>query len=102
MSEMVERVARAMFEDDEPPSDHWSPQWDGLREKYVDGMPSHCKEYWRRKARVAIEAIREPTAKMVEAGEKHMDSCWTWNPDGGSSYNDPEGTFSAMIDEALK
>lgn len=55
MDEMVERVARAMYE-----------IW------YPCGMPPWgeaviSKETWRKSARAAIEAMREPTAAMQDA-----------------------------------
>ena len=54
MSEMVERVARAMFEDDQFDYEPKMPTWEetGVREEY------------RRKARIAIGAMREPTVAM--------------------------------------
>ncbi len=53
MSEMVERVARAMLEDSD--FKHW-----------ID---------WESAARAAISAMREPTDAMVSAGLKLVD----WN-----------------------
>ena len=106
MSEMVERVARALHEDEEPPSDHWSPQWDDLREKYVDGKPSHCKEYWRRKARAAIEAMREPTEAMVLSAAKELAEEGQWDRLGELPREylrvDARVVYDAMIDKALK
>lgn len=72
MSEMVERVARAISKADEN---------DGSIVTWVS---------YRRTARAAIEAMREPTESMMEAGEKHI----------------REGRFSSvnwkrMIDAAL-
>ena len=54
MSEMVERVARAMFEDDQFDYEPKMPTWEetGVREEY------------RSKARIAIRAMREPTEEM--------------------------------------
>ena len=58
MSEMVERVARAMFEDDQFDYEPRMPTWEetGVREEY------------RRKARIAIGAMRDPTEAMIDAG----------------------------------
>lgn len=57
--DMVERVARALFEMDDPP--------------LVEGkVPSLCDDVWsedyRKKARAAIAAMREPTEETIDAG----------------------------------
>lgn len=54
MSEMVERVARAIAEDQDGMEDYW--------DAYVNA------------ARAAIAAMREPTDKMIEAS---LDDAWT-------------------------
>lgn len=75
MSTMIEKVARAS--DD-------CPVWP-------------VKTYRSRLARAAIDAMREPTAGMVQAGL----NCDAWaEPDGGSD-SILSGTYSAMIDAAL-
>lgn len=67
MSEMVERVALAISGGD---------------------VPASILEIHRHRARAAIEAMREPTKKMVQ--------------EALCSANFPIGTWEAMIDEALK
>lgn len=74
MSEMVERVARAMFEADRGGS------WDDVRE--------NSKAMWRSFARAAIEAMREPTEAMINVGWRSM--------------NDERLPWEVMIDAALK
>ena len=54
MTEMIERVARALFAQE----CREFAQWPGTEEN---------QEYWRAAARAAIEAMREPTEAMLEA-----------------------------------
>lgn len=80
MSEMVERVARAICGD---PND--------------DGR--NVLEVHRQRARLAIAAMREPTEAMVEAGVRL--GC----PEGGGgdiTASEATDTWQKMIDEALK
>lgn len=76
MSEMVERVARAI-----------SPNW--------EYMSRNDRRNAVITARVAIEAMREPTEAMIKGAG------WLY-----PMYDDPhdrhEDVWSAMIDEALK
>lgn len=71
MSEMIERVALAMQENAEGAAGAF------------DKRPHDC---YIRSARVAIEAMREPTKAMCFAGHERYS----------------EGVWQAMIDEALK
>lgn len=59
MSGMVERVAKAIYEEDDPWHKAWP--WPNLSEKQAGA------EAYRRCARAAIEAMREPTEAMVNA-----------------------------------
>jgi hypothetical protein len=81
MSEMVDRVAKA-----------------------ISGAP-FPSELSRRKARAAIEAMREPTAKMIDTTAK-IDIERAGNDETNSIYNlrdeEIEFIWYAMIDEALK
>ena len=67
MSEMVERVARAIF-DARP---HHNPRKDGsLRVPEWGVQSDQTKAAFRRDARAAIEAMREPTeAQLVVAND---------------------------------
>lgn len=88
MSEMVERVARAMWLDqimhDGFPSPH--PTWEEMKEG------NHIKELVRSNARAAIAAMREPTSEMRLAGDRL-----------GGFRNDANAAerWRAMIDVAL-
>lgn len=90
MSEMVEKVAMALYLLD--------------RSKGAIGTFQAQKKEWEEKARIVIEAMREPTPSMV-------------HPDGFTAYGTPnfsdshfnchraddsEGIWKLMIDEALK
>ncbi len=83
MSEMIERVAQAISS-----SFH--------EEGYIEGLsdPSEWEEF-RKAAREAIRAMREPTAKMLAAPKKIMGGGFQ------NSHSDDE-TWEAMIDEALR
>lgn len=76
MIEMVERVAEAIAISGN------GGTWD-------DWYNEDQREFHRKRARAAIEAMREPTESMVEAG---------WNAPG----DQPQTHWEAMIDAALK
>lgn len=79
MSEMVERVARAIGT---------------VTGDYSEGagwLGDNTHEIGLRKARAAIEAMRDPTDAMVEQGD-------VWADGPGYSIK----VIEAMIDEALK
>jgi hypothetical protein len=86
MSEMVERVARAICADRAEP-------WLGLSE---DDRRSYCET-----ARAAIDAMRQPTREMVAAAERRDDP-------GSSVFEEPfvaiphDEAWEIMIDAALK
>ena len=71
MSEMIERVARAIMD--------------------ADGDPKGCEimEYQMRRARAAIEAMREPTAAMRQAASHDLEEF------------DPGIAWRTMMDAAL-
>lgn len=85
MSEMVDRVARALFAD------------------VVTGIPmadwnsedTDIHEHYRRMARVGIEAMREPTGLMVDAALAN-DKQWSIN-----AIPRLRTAWRAMIDAAL-
>lgn len=62
MNEMVERIARAMAEEEHPATD-----WELIDEPYTGDRGALFRDYWRRIARAAIAAMREPTEAMVQA-----------------------------------
>jgi hypothetical protein len=75
--DMIERVARAIAGCET--ADDWGD------------LTSHWQEQFRKEARAAIEAMREPTTDMCEAG---------W--DGFDDANVARSVWHAMIDAALK
>lgn len=89
MSEMIERVAMAIHAKHNAPdeNEHW---W------HVD--PSKCR-LSRQLARVAIEAIREPTPQMrVDGGIAWVEAL----PDSETYVDTADACWKAMIDEALR
>lgn len=78
MTTMIERVARAQAE-----------------VIFGKGCPLDDDDYVR--ARAAIEAMREPTDAMVDAGFDAGDD----TVQGYSENADPQDTWQAMIDAAL-
>jgi hypothetical protein len=83
MSEMIERVARAIYED------AWGIEW--------PPEPAGEADEYRRGARAAIEAMREPTEAMLSAaGTRRPRGDEVMGPDH------PWALWDAMIDAALK
>lgn len=94
MSEMIERVAKALY-DMEPIEDSGESidgfqvtpagalTWEAVKECHEE-----VAEHYREQAQAAIAAMREPTEAMMDAGDIFADNtvrqCW-----------------QAMIDEAL-
>lgn len=85
---MVERVARALAEDRRF-------DWGSMPEKAMSAAANE-REWFRRLARVAISAMREPTPEQMQAGH---DAHFRPHVDWVSSAKD---TYHAMIDAALK
>jgi hypothetical protein len=83
MSEMVDRVAKALCERD---GDNWDHFERGGVRLTTEGYSS--KDGYMRAARAAIAAMREPTRDMSLVGE--------------AAGNDSTRTWRAMIDEALR
>jgi len=76
MTEMIDRVARAI---------------DAL-------IREPCTLTFGEIARVAIEAMKEPTSAMIRSAEACSGSCYTCNRNW---YQDPAATWAHMIDIAL-
>lgn len=99
-SEMIERVARAIYEAD--PAEDQETDIDGrsLGKPYPIPWDSICEfdapsvEVFRRMARAAFEAMRRPTEAMDDAGCKVCDEQCRH---GGHINN----IWAAMIDKAL-
>ena len=87
MSEMVERVARAIC---------LASDWGKAHPEHVDKTwPA-----WEPEARAAIEAMREPTIKMASQGLKEW-QCATDTGDLDTDAHDMELIWKAMIQAAL-
>lgn len=95
MSEMVERVARAIlkarFFDREPAA------YNSLGEFYRTLDPEHIHEA-RDEARAAIEAMREPTKAMTAVHNDMAGNELSWDADAECAAV----VYRAMIDAALK
>jgi hypothetical protein len=90
MSEMVERVARALQRDDFETANEADAVWNDQSE------PDPYKESYRSSARAAIAAMREPTALMLFVARKmEADNEHRWVKAVGHDY------WEAMIDAAL-
>jgi hypothetical protein len=87
MSEMIERVAKAIWDQErkQPDCGH-RPDWEVLNVTAADA--------YRAKAKAAIEAMREPTDQMIDDGYE----AGGYTPDP----SDVPAAFRAMIDAALK
>lgn len=93
MSEMVERVARAICAADDEP-------WDELGETSEDNAPfGYSRQWYRGLARAAIAAMREPTEEMISGEGVHEHVHWDYScyVCGGAQEH-----WYAMIDAALK
>ena len=79
MTDKIEQVARAIQKE------HSSVEWRTLND--------FAKDAWHRDARAAIEAMREPTEEMAQAG---------YQVAHGTYSDEGEIVWRAMIDAALK
>lgn len=97
-TEMVERVARAMCEDD---GANWNASDFGDTANGEE--PEDQREYWLAKARAAIEAMRQPTDAMQVAGGLKCESILFEDNDEGTGviFKDMGIVFMTMIDAAL-
>ncbi len=97
MNEMIEQVARALALEDS-----------GVEQ--IESMDD--PDYYRKLARIAIKAMREPTKEMIVVGGDKIDDCLDSNYDSnadGESYHyntmkpgSQTDVYQAMIDAALK
>jgi len=96
MSEMVERVARAMIRHLRPALHDGGPD---LRDVDIDISSLDFIEL----TRVAIASMREPTEAMTKAGNTAPGLlCWSLEPGEGLDEIDIEVAWHGMIDEALR
>lgn len=114
MTEMVERVAKALWDlyqshpytrfgsNDLAFGQEWKGKivpWEYL---LTDQVVSSCAEEYRVKARTAITAMREPTEEMADAADDTDALCWSLEPGEGLDAVRWSVAWKAMIDEALK
>lgn len=85
MSDMIEKLARAL----------WNEQRMGDSVEY-DVLFAFRKEELRDEVRAVLEALREPTPEMVEAG-----SLWHGLPDSPIALRAAREAYTAMIDSLL-
>lgn len=99
MNAMIERVARAICASEGNDPNRLEPgnsvgQWEGVDGVLRNGDVAHF--FWRERAdvaRSAIEAMREPTIEMEDAGNSPT---YIWVDETSSDI------WSRMIDAALK
>lgn len=99
MSEMVERVAKAMRDRAKEPL--------GNIKSLEPVSVGSLGDAWRCLAVAAIEAMKEPTKQMIYEGNSKVSDCIDfWNYDSGAGYSvEPHAardTWQTMIDEALR
>lgn len=87
MSEMLERVARAMYD-----SSKFVRPWDHPKTQAIH------REYSLRHARAALEALREPTDEILLAGVRELSLC---NAQQSVSVDDMRDAWRKGIDSAL-
>ena len=91
MSEMVERVARAICRS------NCSPR---MSRDHIECQVENAWDMWIPEARAAIEAMREPTIKMASQGLKEW-QCATDTGDLDTDAHDMELIWKAMIQASL-
>jgi hypothetical protein len=93
MSEMVDRVARALFAKEFPNEGDplWTAETGGLGDR----------EYWFGLARAAIEAMREPSEMMASFGGMVCYCADCQEAAGTVDSITAAATYRAMIDAAL-
>lgn len=95
MSDMVERASRAMCR-----LYYTKRRLDPVSPKEIDRLVDEMWESWADEARAAIEAMREPTEEMCDAGGAYLNG---FDALGGHTVAyAARGTFEAMIDTALE
>lgn len=95
MSEKVEHVAQALAN-----GHGLTLQWRETAARSLwDILNENGRDEWRRQARLAIAAMRVPTADMAPPAYEAFDKA---EPDGVIGPNGLVAVWQAMIDEALK
>ena len=89
--DMTEKVAKALFADYQK-----SALGPDLTQTWST-LPNHAKDHAYSQARAAIAAMREPTEKMLDAGDISIDACRS-DPCGKAARH----CWGDMIDAALE
>lgn len=92
MSEMIERVARALCAADDL-------NWEEQADPQTSGSGDNNQAAYLHAARAAIEAMRDPTDAMIAAGIAQANICT--DDQTASAACVPEHAWPAMIDAAL-
>lgn len=102
MTEMIERVARALWRLDNPVEDGFSQAapndwdlWPNTGRQASLAQVDHSRDDYREQARAAIAAMRNPTANMKEVGGDVYDYI-------EDKWDNAEASWNAMIDAALQ
>lgn len=93
---MIERVAGALLTQMLSGQEDWRGR--NRPDKQLDDLPLDWQEVYREYARAAIEAMREPTSAMLDAGGSFLETAWDhWHTDDQRAKT----AFGLMIDAAL-
>ena len=87
---MIEKVAKALYEHQASLSNFSSPSWDE-----APTFSPFFREHWTAVARAAINAMREPSQEMLDAG---WNAAW---PEGSKFTRPPLYVWEDMISAAL-
>jgi hypothetical protein len=86
---MIERVARAIA------------LWDGSEWDGAVGGQAHIRNRYRKQAIAAVEAMREPTESMVDAGAEHCRDIDADELPHSEPRRGAHDSYQAMIDSVL-
>ena len=100
-TEMLERIAEAICNTGASArSRRWS-DWVRIAENHTVAVEREMAQEWidhrRKEARAALEAMREPTDEMINAGDSYM----PYDPNDTGYDMIKEGVWPAMISAAL-
>ena len=87
---MLEKVAKALYAHNSSLSNISSPSWDDAKI-----VAFNFESYWIEAARAAINAMREPSTEMLDAG---WNAAW---PEGSKFTRPPLYVWEDMISAAL-
>ena len=104
MSEMLDRAARAMFDDEMAHTTiietrngqpiPKTPEW-------IEEQWAQTRLAWRRRARTMLTAMREPTKEMAFKGGMAITASGDYRVDGNKHVENGTVFWRAMLDAAL-